>query len=752
MARSMTPVRRLTYGVGMAAAVGAAVSQRLEGDRPPPPTGALLALLAALTVAGCLRLRFHYSDERLTLDAFDAILMAAVFALPGWAVVVLAGVAKGTAQGIRRVHVTKAAFNIAQWMATAAAASTCYDLLRDGRELTTRNVGALVAATLVGGVVNHCTVIAVLSVAGDTPPRAVLSRLSSVVVPGWVVGGMLNGAFGLLLTTAYSRSTWAVGLFFVPLGMLHWASHGYAAARADRARLAGLQRATHTLVALDPRDGFPRLLDEVRACFEVEAAELVLFDGERRRVYRSEAGVATDGATYGRTDERGTERGLPDLLARRPGAVRVDAEEVDEEICAALTRADRRDCLAAPLRSGERTLGVLCAYNRIGMEGFEQGELAVAEALASEIVAALEKADLVESVLEERRRLAEIVGQTSDGIATISADGTIRSWNPGMETISGHPASEMVGGRVLARLRTADALGREVPIDRWVEHRPLPDRVQITTAAGERRWLSCSFNTVPAADGAPDSLIVIARDITEAHQLEQLKDDFVAIVSHELRTPVTPIKGWAHILLKHGHRLDADRQRDAAQNILAQSHRLEQLIANVLEAYRMENDRRPAIDSVVDVGATVLKVVEEHGVIAPEATIRLDCGLAGCDAYGEAAWVERIVANLISNAIKYAPRGEPIDARVVSDDETIAVQVSDRGPGIPRQDRDRVFERFERLTESHTQTGTGLGLYIARQLAERMGGTVEVDTRPGLGCTFSLVLRRAGCPAGSVPS
>jgi two-component system sensor histidine kinase KdpD len=110
-------------------------------------------------------------------------------------------------------------------------------------------------------------------------------------------------------------------------------------------------------------------------------------------------------------------------------------------------------------------------------------------------------------------------------------------------------------------------------------------------------------------------------------------------------------------------------------------------------------------------------------------------------ALGQPVWVERALANLLANAIKYAPGETDVAISLSSDNGEVVVRVSDDGPGIPAAWRERIFERFERVPGSETQTGTGLGLYITRQLVSSMGGTVQVDPTPGNGTTFVMRLR-----------
>jgi signal transduction histidine kinase len=272
----------------------------------------------------------------------------------------------------------------------------------------------------------------------------------------------------------------------------------------------------------------------------------------------------------------------------------------------------------------------------------------------------------------------------------------------------------------------------------------LPADLQVLTRTGEVRWLSCSHTTVAGGEGAPRSLIVVARDVTKIHDLERLKEDFVATVSHELRTPIAPIKGWASTLLEFGDRLSPDQRREAMESILRQAQRLERLVVNLLEASKIEHGRIDQIDGEVDVVPVVTRVVAEFQAAWPAREFRLS-GIDGpCHSVGNELWIEQILSNLVSNAIKYSPSSEPVEVSLVERSGEIEVAVTDNGPGIPAHERERIFERFHRLEQNETQSGTGLGLYIARQLAGEIGATVTVRGAPGRGSRFSLHLRRAG--------
>jgi len=519
-----------------------------------------------------------------------------------------------------------------------------------------------------------------------------------------------------------------------------------AALHADRLRLEGLQRATHALAtSLDVAQALPVFLAEARVGFEVREAQLVLFGSDAAATVHTCSDH--NGGTY-TVVTRPHE--LADLLAATlTEPTHLSLDTVAADVAVALEETGHQRAVAIPLHAGSEAVGVLLLLARVGMEGFEKGELTVGAALGRELVSFLERVALIQAIEDERKKLADILGSTSDGILTVDADGLVTSWNQGLTAITGYTAEEMVGTRHLGLLRTRDAAGRDVLVERWTEGYDseagatrLPAELQIVSAAGATVWLSCSYSRIPAADRGRDVLVIVARNVTQARELEKLKDDFVAVVSHELRTPLVPIKGWAQTLINRGDRLTDAQRRTAVQSILSQAQKLESLVLNILEASRIESGAVDG-DGVADVGTITTRLVEDTLSARPDRVVRLHPPAMPCQVRGSSVWVERPVSNLLANAIKYSPDEEPVDVVVRLDGEHVVVSVTDRGPGIAADAQDRIFERFERLEETRTQTGTGLGLYITRRLARAMGGDVAVSSVPGAGSTFLLRLPTA---------
>lgn len=480
-------------------------------------------LFLTLVVAGTLRLRFQYGRDVEALDVFDAVVAPCLFALPAPVAVAAVAAAKFASQRWNHVEPLKARFNTAQWAAAASVGALVFHLGGGASEPTPRNLALLAAAMLAVSVVNHLAVVGVLRLTGRGSIRQILTDLSPVMLPGWVVGGLVNLAFGFIFVATWSAIPWFTPLFLVPLGLLHWANRNYAEARADRARLAGLQQATRALQEpVDPRTALPPFLIELRPAFEAGVCALILDGGD---------GVATvhrvdcDGYTAQPFTDTVRSAAWATASARFTRATRVETGSEEAEGILRLVSDEWSNALLAPVRSEEAVLGFLIVHDRLGLHGFAEGELAVLDVLASEVSSALDKGTLLDTILEDRRHLSEIVNNTSDGIATLSAAGQVLTWNAGFEHLSGFSHRDVAGGGEADLLTARSVRGRPVPLRGWADGTTLPAELEITTAEGEARWLSCSYSHVADSTGRPERLILIARDVTEGRLLQQAQDE-----------------------------------------------------------------------------------------------------------------------------------------------------------------------------------------------------------------------------------
>jgi two-component system, OmpR family, phosphate regulon sensor histidine kinase PhoR len=229
--------------------------------------------------------------------------------------------------------------------------------------------------------------------------------------------------------------------------------------------------------------------------------------------------------------------------------------------------------------------------------------------------------------------------------------------------------------------------------------------------------------------------------------LEAAKSDFIATVSHELRTPMTAVLGAAKTLLREDIELSPERRQQLLEMIGAQGTRLTQITEEVLLANRLDRGDLRIDSERVDVSEVVDEAVEAMRERLPESiSVRADQSANGdAAAIGDRGRIEQVLVNLLDNAVKYSPDGGEVVVSTVPSSSTVRVEVSDEGVGIPASEQQAVFEKFYRGDPQHraVPSGTGLGLYVCRELVRRMGGTIGVRSEPGTGSTFWFDLPRA---------
>jgi two-component system sensor histidine kinase KdpD len=230
-----------------------------------------------------------------------------------------------------------------------------------------------------------------------------------------------------------------------------------------------------------------------------------------------------------------------------------------------------------------------------------------------------------------------------------------------------------------------------------------------------------------------------AGEATSEATASQAVDELISILSHELRTPLTAIKGCARTLLRHEEILDAATRRQLLRDIDNEAERLRCLFENLIELARSGDDHLRAELTALDV--LIRRVVAEVAPRAEERRIRLHLAASLPPVRADPVRIEQVVRNLLDNAIKYSPAGSPIDVGTCRRRGLIAVTVANEGPGIAREHQGRIFERFYRVEPpGQTAGGAGLGLAICRRFAELHGGRIEVESEPGRGATFCLML------------
>ena len=242
-----------------------------------------------------------------------------------------------------------------------------------------------------------------------------------------------------------------------------------------------------------------------------------------------------------------------------------------------------------------------------------------------------------------------------------------------------------------------------------------------------------------------DGVVWTVRDMSERARLERAKSEFVAMASHELRSPLTSIKGFVELLERSPENM-SPRQREFVDIILRSTDRLVDLVNDLLDVARIEADRVEIHRRPIDVGEAVREVAELMGPRIGEKGQHLGMYVAPTLplALADPGRVRQIVANLLTNAHLYTPEGGRIHVGVEAERAWVQIVVADSGVGLTRHETGRVFERFYRGADGgRAVPGTGLGLSIVKSLVEMHEGQIEVESEPGLGTTFRVLLPAA---------
>ncbi len=441
-------------------------------------------------------------------------------------------------------------------------------------------------------------------------------------------------------------------------------------------------------------------------------------------------------------DENGAARvirtGEAVFMPEIPAELLEQAARIDPQAAEALESLELRSYVAVPLSVGTETFGALTLVTEgdrvLGEEDFE-----MAQQLASRAAIAVENARLYREA-EQRADAAVALEYVGDGVALLDRAGRIRYWNTAIAAISGIAERDALGRRVGEVVAGWEELAGQVTL----AAADTPERARPVTvpfaAGGEERWLAIAG--VAFEDGA----VYAVRDVSEEQALERARSDFVATASHELRTPLAAVYGAARTL----RRPDLDllpEQRDTFLEIIEQeAERLTGIVSQMLLAGQLDGGRVDVSPAETDLFALAESVVTSARLRAPEGVdVRLEAD-GEVRALADEDKLRQVLVNLVDNAVKYSPDGGEVVVTLRHADGRVRLAVRDRGLGIPQAEQGRIFEKFYRLDPGQTRGvgGSGLGLYISRELVARMGGRIEVESAPGRGSTFSIDLAAAG--------
>lgn len=365
--------------------------------------------------------------------------------------------------------------------------------------------------------------------------------------------------------------------------------------------------------------------------------------------------------------------------------------------------------------------------------------------------------DFMREVQTERDTVSALLLASADGILVVDRGRRVERTNPALEDLTGLEASETSGRHcweVFGCKRDGKlACGEVCPFDRvFSTGDSLTDvSFQVHRPDSKPIWVTGSYAPVKDMEGQFRFGIGSIRDVTKAKEVEQLQNDFVSIVSHELRGPLTAIKGFVQTLILKGENLSLDMRQDFLSTINEQADRLNQLVEDLLNVSRIESRRLHMTMTEVDIEALCRKLLNQFRAKWGERDIVIESDPSVPLVQADEKKLDEVLVNLIDNAVKYSPDGGTVKVTMTPKEDSVEVSVEDSGIGISPEEAARLFEKFHRIATPETRDigGTGLGLYIVKNLVEAHGGRIIVTSAEGVGSTFSFTLPIKGPPESS---
>ncbi|MFQ3549949.1 MAG: ATP-binding protein [Armatimonadota bacterium] len=499
-----------------------------------------------------------------------------------------------------------------------------------------------------------------------------------------------------------------------------------------------------------------RLVTKISMILQAEKAVVMLYDKENNCLYASKPAV-------GLTDDElsilklKSDLGVSgEVFSTRNPVIIYDAENdprTDKNIVNAI---GIKNGVCVPLVVEKRnfdtnqvseiqTIGVMHVFNKKYGNVFIQEDVNLLTRLANNAASIIASAQIYRAVIQEKQELAHVLESVNTGLVMVNKDGKILQINPAGRRFLGIDENLKLNKDyriIIDQPIVQDLIGKAIAGDADVRDEIiLPD--YMSTDENEKVY---QIQSSPVRDDNQEKIgvLLIFNDITETRSIERMKTAFVSTVSHELRTPLTSIKGFIGTLLNDEEGFyDRDTTREFYNIIYQECERLTRLINDLLNVSRIEAGKALELNlTEINLEDIVRKVVSIQKSYADKHTFVIDFPDDIPPIYADADKVDQILTNLIHNAIKYSPDGCDINIQGSFKDGYVQIKISDNGIGIPKEQLERIFERFHRVDNRNTRKagGTGLGLYLVKHLVAAHKGRVWAESEIGKGSTFFVEL------------
>lgn len=343
---------------------------------------------------------------------------------------------------------------------------------------------------------------------------------------------------------------------------------------------------------------------------------------------------------------------------------------------------------------------------------------------------------------EKSAKLAAIIASSEDAIISKTLESVITSWNESARRMFGYTAEEMIG-ETIYKLIPPDRLQEEPQILARLKSGDRVEHFETKRLTKDGRLIDVSVTVSPVLDkeGKIIGLSKIARDITEKKLDENRKNDFIGMVSHELKTPLTSLNALLQVASRKLQDSQDSFLASAMEKSNVQVKRMTTMINGFLNISRLESGKILIDKQRFDMEELIGEVTEEISITVTSHVINFTpCQPVMVNADRDK--ISSVISNLVSNAVKYSPKGKHIEIKCELQDQNVIVSVKDEGMGIKPQDMDMIFDRYYRVESAHTQhiSGFGIGLYLSAEIIRQHHGEISVDSESGVGSVFYFSL------------
>ncbi len=383
--------------------------------------------------------------------------------------------------------------------------------------------------------------------------------------------------------------------------------------------------------------------------------------------------------------------------------------------------------LVSPMKKLIKSAEKIASGENVEIEKNETHDSEVGDLTNAFSIMTTELKQKLNEVNRQKKQIETILLHMTDGIIAFNMDGNIIHINPAAKQLLNITDKEDSFEKIFEKLKIDINMEKIIYLENWTSSEQRKN-------VGDK-YVNILFAPFQDENDRPGGVIALIQDITEHVRLDNMRKEFVADVSHELKTPITSIMGYADTLLEGEY--DKETQNRFLNVIASEARRMAQLVTDLLTLSRYDSKKIKKEETEFDLGDLVKKCQEKLKFEIEKKGHNMECFVTAsvppvqADKYG----IERVVLNILSNAIKYTPENGTIKVYVGFVYNDAYIKVIDNGIGIPEEDLGRIFERFYRVDKARTREmgGTGLGLSIAKEILDQNKGSIDIKSEVGKG-------------------